>query len=339
MPGLLDALSQTWPARLAQDVWGAAKLPGEVYAGRVDPLSPQAIAGMNTLAGTMMGGGMPMAQKGAVGIFGGRLATTANKGTLARAEQMAAQGADKYKIWNETGWFQGADNKWRFEISDLGSTMKGSGSIAQMTADKGNTVGSVLFHPELFAAYPSLSKMELHGGAGIGRGGYHRDLLGEGAMIRIGPDARDPRSTLLHELQHAVQELEGFAPGASPIGLRPKTPAWDIYQERLAAIRDSGKISREEFSKQAGYEGLAPEKDYLLFLKQTKNISPTVDRAAQEYAVQEAYRRAAGEVEARNVSSRRNLNEEQRRVMPPWTTEDIPTLRQLLGLRKGEQGT
>lgn len=46
-----------------------------------------------------------MAPKNAVGIFGGRLAKTADQAALARAEEMAAKGADRRAIWDETGWF------------------------------------------------------------------------------------------------------------------------------------------------------------------------------------------------------------------------------------------
>jgi len=54
----------------------------------------------------------------AAGIFGGRLAQTADHAALGRAEDMARKGADRDAIWNDTGWFQGSDGKWRFEIPD-----------------------------------------------------------------------------------------------------------------------------------------------------------------------------------------------------------------------------
>ncbi len=46
----------------------------------------------------------------------------------------------------------------------------------------------------------------------------------------------------------------------------------------------------------------------------------------------ESYRRLAGEVEARNVQKRMNMTPEQRRVMPPWATEDIPREQQIVRL-------
>ena len=37
---MIDTLMQTWPARMAQDAWSAAKLPGDVYQGNVNMYGP-----------------------------------------------------------------------------------------------------------------------------------------------------------------------------------------------------------------------------------------------------------------------------------------------------------
>src|SRR5262245_36031161 len=73
-----ELLGQTWPARLAQSVWSAAKLPGDVYAGRVDPLSEEGIGRAADLAGTVTLGPMPfgLVPQGAIG-------STASKGIRA----------------------------------------------------------------------------------------------------------------------------------------------------------------------------------------------------------------------------------------------------------------
>jgi hypothetical protein len=84
---------------------------------------------------------------------------------------------------------------------------------------------------------------------------------------------KDPRSTTLHEIEHAVQQREGFDPGGTP------TP---------------GPIEGKYITKS------------------------------------EAYRRNAGETEARNVQARRDLNAEARRLYPPWMTEDVPRDQQIL---------
>ena len=66
-PGLFDMLGQTWPARMAKSAWEAAKLPGDVYAGRADPLSEEGIGRAADLGGLVMGGTYAGAPRGAVG--------------------------------------------------------------------------------------------------------------------------------------------------------------------------------------------------------------------------------------------------------------------------------
>ena len=67
MASLLELLGQTWPARMAQGAWSAAKLPGDVYAGRVDPLSEEGIGRAADLGGLVMGGTFAGAPRGALG--------------------------------------------------------------------------------------------------------------------------------------------------------------------------------------------------------------------------------------------------------------------------------
>jgi hypothetical protein len=59
--GIKDAIMQSWPAELAKSAYGAATLPGDVYAGRVDPMSDEAVGRSAELAGllTLGAGGVP----------------------------------------------------------------------------------------------------------------------------------------------------------------------------------------------------------------------------------------------------------------------------------------
>lgn len=81
----------------------------------------------------------------------------------------------------------------------------------------GSTVGDILEHPELFAAYPELAKLEVQQAprSSSFRGSLSR--LGESGtpFVKLREDltAEQARSTLMHELQHAIQEKEGFALG------------------------------------------------------------------------------------------------------------------------------
>jgi hypothetical protein len=51
-------------------------------------------------------------------MFLGMKAKTASKSLLKKAMDMRIEGASPQKILKETGWFKGADNRMRFEISD-----------------------------------------------------------------------------------------------------------------------------------------------------------------------------------------------------------------------------
>lgn len=62
MPGVWDYLTtQSWPAKAAQSLWSAAQLPGDVYAGRTNPMSDEAIGRAADLAGavTLGAGAIP----------------------------------------------------------------------------------------------------------------------------------------------------------------------------------------------------------------------------------------------------------------------------------------
>lgn len=71
-PSFTQKLGQTWPAQAAKSVYGAATLPGDVYAGRVDPGSDEAIGRSFDLASALAGASPATAVEGALGAFGGR---------------------------------------------------------------------------------------------------------------------------------------------------------------------------------------------------------------------------------------------------------------------------
>lgn len=95
----------TWPVRLAKDAWEAVQLPGKVYRGEVSMYdengrtNPYVIEKSFDLAGLGASGGLPMAERGAAGAFGGKLGSktlapseTANAKALLPTEQAAYHG-------------------------------------------------------------------------------------------------------------------------------------------------------------------------------------------------------------------------------------------------------
>lgn len=192
------------------------------------------IGGAEMLAPTF--GGAPAylsaaSRPGSLGVFGGDVAagnlTKAGRPTAQAALEMARgmeeKGFTPLEIRQSTndliarneptlgGVHKGAENKWRFEISDTG---------AKLTGKAGPTLGDTLHHPELFAAYPGLRSIPYRevpgkGGMYTPPGELFRWAVGQGD-IAVGLGNADKLSVILHEVQHAgPQRLERFARGSN----------------------------------------------------------------------------------------------------------------------------
>lgn len=107
----------------------------------------------------------------------------------------------------------------------------------------------------------------------------------------------DFKSKNIHEIQHAIQDREGFAAGGNP----------DMFESDLLSLADLNKIS---FSEMDDFQ----RSMFGQLRKKYKN-------AKTPY---EAYKMLAGEVEARNVQIREKMTKAERKSRPPWTTIDVP---------------
>lgn len=249
------------------------------------------------VAGFAMTGGMAIPKPAnSAGIFGGRLAKTADHAALAKAETMAAEGAPRETIWKETGWFQGVDKKWRFEIDDSQAQL--TKTLDEAARFKYPLPASAAYrHDDLYAAYPGAARTKLvlsqeyrpgEGAFGV----ISRDSVayaGKDAII-IGHDPRKPFSSdrgavhvLPHEFQHWTQKTEGFASGGSA----------REFEAHPGQIAD----------------------DLLSF---------------QRRIAHDTYTRLAGEVEARAVEKRMDLSADQRRARPPWLDYDVAESQQIV---------
>lgn len=260
-------------------------------------------------------GGVP---QNSLGIFGGRMAKTADHDALARAEQMAAQGVPREQIWSDTGWFQGVDGKWRFEIDDSGAnwTQPGNtfGEIRDGLGWGDHRIRHAFDHKSFDAAYPLQMNVGIEkappSSAFIGRAGSG-DL-----EIRSDWPRNDARSTVLHELQHYVQDSEGFAAGGDGGTGYAKRVADELsgqMQEQLGRLLAGGVHINEAM------QIVKPLRTQSLSLRKTGDY--------------DAYNATAGEVEARAVQARRDLTPEQRRARAPWLDYDVPEDQQIVRSR------
>ena len=95
--------------------------------------------------------------------FAGQNSRTSDKHALSSAQSRLDAGEDAEKVRQDTGWFKGADGKWRYEISDKDARLKTWTSYWTRLRDQGRTydLSSILDHPRLFAAYPELKKVRV----------------------------------------------------------------------------------------------------------------------------------------------------------------------------------
>lgn len=145
----------------------------------------------------------------AAGIFIGPKAKTWNAQAAAKAAELLRAGHDPEQVRRLTGTSLFPDGRLRQEISDHNAQL----TRMLMPDAKPDALGAQLFHPELEAAYPEKMRdvvARLRGSSETG--GEYRS-----GKIKVTADnASNAKSTLLHEIQHNIQDTEGFARGGSP---------------------------------------------------------------------------------------------------------------------------
>lgn len=132
------------------------------------------------------------------------------KSPLKQAILDTHQGVDAEKVWKETGWTKDPSGKWMFRIDDSAMKLKKEGVID--LGAKPVKLGYLIEHDKLFKAYPGLKNIQVRLTAGKSGADYFN------GKIRLG-DTGDMPGALKHEIQHAVQEIEGFAMGVDPANL------------------------------------------------------------------------------------------------------------------------
>ena len=144
-------------------------------------------------------------ESGKMFSFAGERARTADREKLDMAKKMEEEGKTRREIYDETGWFRGADDKWRFEIDDSQMQYRYAGVPG---------ISAYLQNTELFEAYPELRDVtikfeKLKNGV---RGIYNKE---ENEITLDESLKEEPGTVLLHEIQHAIQRIEGHASGAN----------------------------------------------------------------------------------------------------------------------------
>lgn len=297
----------------------AVTFPGDVITGKQAlfdeagrPLENAVARSFNT-ASTIGGASSAIpVPDNSLRVFGGVKSLTADKAAMLDAMKMESKGATPDEIWDNTGWFRGADGRWRYEIPDIGTTVNSAAlqldlSRATIPSVKAAKLGDYLQHPEFFAAYPQFKDMDVRtmpstssyggmyfprfapgwGGVTDPRIELNENLLSSGAS---------QRDVLLHEIQHAIQQKEGFAPGtniqAQAAGrANPKFERYNIAiqsdpdMQKLLKIQNSAEYKAEKREADAFFE--YETKPKLLEINNSslseKEKIEAIDRISAEY--------------------------------------------------------
>ena len=323
--------------------------------------------------------------------FAGERAKSADLEALKRAKEMREEDVAEDIILRETGWYVGADGKWRFEIDDSGMEFRRDGDArlmqepeykrldeltekwaasmesggAPLTAaeeteleqlqekysdrvwDEKYLLSDFLKHDKLFEQYPMLKYMTLSfEKLDPGERGYYDRKNGK--IVLDSAMLGGEKDTLIHEIQHVIQKIEGFTPGASPeYWARREYESGDFVTERLQErysrllnslpgeeqnkyIRyteldrelerlflsdenseDGRRYAKLEAEQDALYEELYPNK----WFQELLDLNRRMNDAPGEYL--DMYRNTAGEIEARDAASRKNLTAGERRERMP----------------------
>lgn len=134
-----------------------------------------------------------------------------HKARLERAKELESSGADEIEIWEKTGWYKDKDKKWKFEISQSGGELYTKDEYARPY--KREYLHKILKDDELFNAYPKLRDLRVIEDKKLGRGvsASYDPKLKDIYIKNL--QAKEAKISLYHEIQHAIQDIEGFAYG------------------------------------------------------------------------------------------------------------------------------
>ena len=267
------------------------------------------------------------------------------KNNLDKAKFLETQNETPLNIKIQTGWEVGKEGKWRYEIpdgklkdidiNDLKKEIDTDGKVVRVAK-----LSDVFTAPDLFEAYPEAKDLKVifKKLANNTRGTYVslRGVI-EINQDLINTDRVKTDITVLHEIQHYIQEKELFENGSSPDYTRK------YMDYMLKKLRNTVKYYKDMYdtavNNMSGYNPADVKKSLdenigkykklreLANYKNKKGEKPSAKRLATAYNI---YYRIAGEVEARNVGNRMNLTMDEKRKSLLSETEDINREDQIL---------
>ena len=203
----------------------------------------------------------------------------------------------------------------------------------------------VLDFEELYIAYPQFKNYSISFG-------YRPHHKYDGAFFDVTnhieinknvlyPDDTEILSILLHEIQHSIQEIEGFAKGGNSEQFN-NSIIDNLIEERNETIRKIIEVSKSAINipyyplSKSQEQKVLENKEYGEYYKSLKNTLQDLETLEKHnrsngYKTKfERYQSLAGEVEARNVQTRMYMSADKRRKQLLQDTADVAALDQII---------
>ena len=277
--------------------------------------------------------------------YAGIGAESADFDSLRLAQEMTMNGADSEQVRRETGWFRSYDGKWRFEIDDSTAvwhldTAKPDAERLWNFGERIFKLGDLLDHPDLYKAYPQLKDVTVWENPDAKTTGYVVGKSTDHITVQSLTDTNIHKDILIHEIQHLIQHIEGFATGASIEQFEYK--AWGekefaAYEKRneiaskiYPTLRRHGvSITKADIAAvRTAFEITDGIIDYnFMLVGSLADSNAKIDALYDEYLAQVQilqlttpsgqYHAVAGEIEAYDAQARRRKTAEERKNTRP----------------------
>jgi hypothetical protein len=186
------------------------------------------------------------------------------RGNLQSARGLEALKEDPKTILLATGWERGVDGKWRYEIPDNVPALKDVLEIVREFISENKSYSASqkanYFLPEeLLSLYPDLKNVTIffNKEGNENEGSY--DPVSKTINVNLGVYPKKTVSVLLHEIQHAIQDIEGFAKGGNP-----NKAGFDKYEKFAGEVEARNVQARME---------MTPEERRLKSMQETEDVA------------------------------------------------------------------
>lgn len=252
-------------------------------------------------------------------MFVGKDAQGADRGRLAEAKMREAAGQDAgwhSDIHEETGWHKTPGGDWAYEVSDHDA---GFHTAFKDIPDGEHKLSDVFSAPEAFHAYPELKDIVFKKEDLGDRVGGRFDASTNTIIVSSRMPESEVKNTVLHEMQHWVQNKEDFARGGNENNQVSTSKTLDklhaFYKDRIDSLQSSydrlrnmvgDDMSHSNIREYYERSGMDPKEASRMATRERNNVVMAYRTAQDRLKYVEQFREHADTVDAAAAQTRKS---------------------------------